>query len=42
MKENEILAKVASGGLFELSKKGKRIYIFKKRGVVPVESARRI
>ncbi|RJP65296.1 MAG: class I SAM-dependent methyltransferase [Candidatus Abyssobacteria bacterium SURF_17] len=31
MKENEILSKVPSGGLFKLSRKGKRIYIFAKQ-----------
>jgi len=32
MKENEILLRVTSGGLFELVKKGKRTYSFAKAG----------
>jgi len=31
MKENEIMSKITSGGLFGLSKKGKRTYSFLKR-----------
>lgn len=30
MKENKILSRVTSGGLFKLSKKGEKIYIFSK------------
>ena len=32
MKKNEIMSKITSGGLFELSKKGKRTYSFLKQG----------
>ena len=31
MKEDEILAKVTSGGLFELSKKGEKMHIFSRK-----------
>ena len=32
MKENEIMSKITGGGLFGLSKKGKRTYSFLKQG----------